>query len=913
MLVIVLVGAVMSQRAPRVAAEPLPPTPAWQITCVDCPKLFGELTDRGLRLDFAGHPHIAYGGDHLYYATHDGSAWRYETVDSSSAVGSAASLALDAAGRPAISYYDALNQDLKFAYRDGSGWHTQTVDSGGPGGDVGMTTALGLDANGRAHIAYSDGTHQSVKYARRGTSGWQLEPIGAANWQVAVISLAVDSAGNPHVSYYAHYLDSSGDDLVYARRGAAGWTVETAVANAGYLWSCSLALDRFDRPHIAYPASGRQSAIAHWTGSAWQIETMTWRGDNPAGLSLAIGADGFPQVSAMVIMQYEPTSWIVEHQYKDAAGWHSTGGYSRRYGQTSLALDASGRPYVGHAEGDTLVLSSLAGAAWQSQQVDVSRNAGKLTSLAMDSSSRPVIAYWPGKIAAWTGGSWAFDDFRPSGEPTGLALALSSDGQPRVAYSWHWSMDIFEENGLDFVERSAAGWQRTALYGGGVWVAIGAPALALDAADAPQIASGIYNEVSPPGGPPYSPPYSIVHFGRTPSGWARAPVDEPGYSDDPPRVSLALNQEGHPIVAYTAPSGNTLKVASNSASGWQIEIVDPAGGGDMSLALDAAGRPRMSYVGAGQLKYATRDPGGWRVVNAAAGNFAQTSLALDASGYAHISAYDPANADLVYAWQDAAGWHVEVVDSQGAVGQGNSLALTAAGQALISYYDASNGDLKLAVRQLPKAGAAAHANVPPTVDGDLADWPALPGVPVDTWNAVDHGGLISGTDDASARCFHQWTATHLYAACRVDDDALVADSGAQWWKDDTLELVYDGLNDNQSYGADDHKYELRIEGGFSDYTAPAHPAVAFALRLRPGGYSMELAIPAAQLGASPMQAGRVIGLNIGLIDDDTGGDAEGWLGWSGNTWRRADLCGDLLLLPPGSEASRGYLPLILRR
>jgi len=76
---------------------------------------------------------------------------------------------------------------------------------------------------------------------------------------------------------------------------------------------------------------------------------------------------------------------------------------------------------------------------------------------------------------------------------------------------------------------------------------------------------------------------------------------------------------------------------------------------------------------------------------------------------------------------------------------------------------------------------------------------------------------------------------------------------------------------------------------------------------------MELAIPAAQLGAAPMQAGRVIGLNIGLIDDDTGGDAEGWLGWSGNTWRRADLCGDLLLLPPGSEASRGYLPLILRR
>jgi hypothetical protein len=552
--------------------------------------------------------------------------------------------------------------------------------------------------------------------------------------------------------------------------------------------------------------------------------------------------------------------------------------------------------------------------AWQITRVDSSGDVGQLTSLAIDPSGRPTIAYAPGKIASWAGASWTFDTFfRAYGDLTGVSLALGGDGRPRVAYSWHWTFDIFEEYGLDFVVRDAAGWQRAVLYQGGVWVRIGQPALALDAVGAPQVASGIYNEVSPPGGPPYTPPYSIVHFLRAGSGWTSTAIDDPSYSDAPGRVDLALDSQDNPVIGYSAPSGNALKIALRDASGWRYEVVDPAGGGDMSLALDAAGRPRLSYARSGQLRYATRDPGGWRIVNVAAGSFAHTSLALDANGYAHISAYDSANADLVYAWQDAAGWHVEVVDSQGDVGQGNSLALNAAGQAMISYYDASNGDLKLAVRQLPKAGVAAHTSVPPTVDGNLADWPALPGVLVDTWNALDYGGLISSAADASARCFHQWTATHLYAACRVDDDALVADSGAQWWKDDTVELVLDGLNDNQSYGADDHKYELRIDGGFSDYTAPAHPAVAFALRTRPGGYSVELAIPAAQLGAIPMQANRVIGLNIGLIDDDTRGEADGWLGWSGNTWRRADLCGDLLLLPPESEPSRGYLPLILRR
>ena len=216
LVLVVMLAAGLLPAAPvaRTSAQPLGP---WEITCVDCPKWFGNLTDRGLRLDAQGHPHIAYGGDHLYYATHDGSAWHYETVDSSSLVGSSASLALDAAGYPYISYYDGLNRDLKFAYWDGSGWQIQTVDSGGPGGDVGMTTALDLDANGWAHIAYSDNTHQTVKYARRETSGWQLEPIGATNRQVMPISLAVDNAGNPHLSYYVHDPVSSRDDLVYAR------------------------------------------------------------------------------------------------------------------------------------------------------------------------------------------------------------------------------------------------------------------------------------------------------------------------------------------------------------------------------------------------------------------------------------------------------------------------------------------------------------------------------------------------------------------------------------------------------------------------------------------------------------------------------------------------------------------------
>ena len=135
-------------------------TGQWTIHCVDCPKQFSDMTDRSLRLDAAGHPHIAYGGEHLYYAWHDGVNWHYETVDDSPGVGTHASLALDADGRPHISYYDRTNSDLKYALWTGSAWSIQTVDSVGY---VGRYSCLALDAGGHPHISYQgDG---DLKYA----------------------------------------------------------------------------------------------------------------------------------------------------------------------------------------------------------------------------------------------------------------------------------------------------------------------------------------------------------------------------------------------------------------------------------------------------------------------------------------------------------------------------------------------------------------------------------------------------------------------------------------------------------------------------------------------------------------------------------------------------------------------------
>ena len=117
----------------------------WITQAVDAPTLFAYMTDRSLRLDSANHPHIVFGGDHLYYGYHNGTSWSIETVDPANGVGLFASIALDASDRPHIAYYDALNGALKYAYWNGAAWVIDTLDQYVLAGGVQITGGVNPD------------------------------------------------------------------------------------------------------------------------------------------------------------------------------------------------------------------------------------------------------------------------------------------------------------------------------------------------------------------------------------------------------------------------------------------------------------------------------------------------------------------------------------------------------------------------------------------------------------------------------------------------------------------------------------------------------------------------------------------------------------------------------------------------
>ena len=124
-------------------------------------------------------------------------------------------------------------------------WAVETVDSAVW---VGQFTSLALDSGGNPHISYEDGSSSDLKYARWTGAAWAVETVDAPGGVGAFTSIALDSSNYPHISYY----DGTNYDLKYARYDGAAWQIETVDSAGDVGRYISLALDSSNRPHISY-------------------------------------------------------------------------------------------------------------------------------------------------------------------------------------------------------------------------------------------------------------------------------------------------------------------------------------------------------------------------------------------------------------------------------------------------------------------------------------------------------------------------------------------------------------------------------------------------------------------------------------------------------------------------------------
>ena len=697
-----------SNEAETPSVEARSATGAWVVECVDCPTNEGSIIEgenniagTSLVVDEAGYPHVAFlrapdgGTGSLYYGFQDAAGWHFDEVRSGGIGGSedTVSLALDSDANPHLGYVSNYGDGVWYAYRDpGDGtWHHESVDVSG------FYASLALDGDGSPHMSYQHNA-TTWTYAHRDAGVWHTKPLAEFSYFAAShTSIAVDGSGHPHIGGNGDLAGAPFQyDMWYATHDGTTWYTGTVDTDIGWHSRLSLKVGDDGCAHIAYyHADEWDLRHAARDMSGWHVETVDSEGLVGLYPSLALGGDGYPHIA-----YYDDTHDDLKAAYQDASGWYSQTLDSKGDVGHYPALDVGGDGYPRvvyyDATNDELKVAYQAVSGWHIEIVDLdvvpAGFVGLHTAIAVGDDAYPHVSYydWSGgnlKYSRREGSGWYSQTVDSDGD-VGLhtSLALAGDGYPRISY-----YDVTNGD-LKYAYQDAFGWHTQTV----------------DSADD----VGRYTSLALDTTAPYTPHISYydathehpkyAYLGA--AAWISVTVGRafPGGT----YTSLALDSSGYPHISYYEHYfGDLIHIRQLNGGSWLESVVVnyPESWNTVgmynSLALDDLDNPYISYHDTflGALRVATGwAPAGWSTMwTVDAGSFQDTSLDID-GGYGRVSYFDATNGRLKYARQDASGWTLQAVDSDGTVGQYTSLALDADGHPHISYYDADRSNLKVA-------------------------------------------------------------------------------------------------------------------------------------------------------------------------------------------------------------------------
>ena len=572
----------------------------WLIDTVDGGKCF---TGGSMALDADGHPHIVYGGDHLYHAYYDGSTWHEEMIDSAAGVGEYANIVIAPNGDIHVLYWDYVkdNQQLSPAWRyatnAGGVWKNQAhplSSSSWP--------QMFVDASGTVHLIYRTGdflwTDQDVAHVSGTYGNWTASQIVAGG--TGYFTSCLDGSGNLHLFYGSDYY------LHHRSWSAGAWTAPEVVDDYSdgkhepSPYSCTVDADGY--LHILHKIWPWVRYATNRSGS-WQAETVegVWNG----GCSGVITTDAAGQVH----IAYGGSDDCRNLRY-------ATGNFGNWNIETADTLSADGRWDLGE-----LSIQLEAGGAVHLNYID---------RYTMDL-----------KHAVRSGGSWSVDTVAENAEDSSMVI----DSANRVHLSYYDS----DAGAIIYAINSGGGWISETIASDSVDVPVGG-ALTTDlsgnshmvyidrAKHIMKYAKGQYGQ------------WQIETFDVAESWWTTP--------------SLATDSTDSLHVAYIAQV--QLRYATNRSGNMEVETLMDAGGRWPALILDGNDRVHIvARDNDSQLIYFTNESGAWESqVLSTLSVSALGGLQTDASGALHV-VYGADDGTLYHLTNASGAWQTSEIGNPG--------------------------------------------------------------------------------------------------------------------------------------------------------------------------------------------------------------------------------------------------------
>ena len=448
---------------------------------------------------------------------------------------------------------------------------------------------LAIGPSDAVHLAFvrTDAGHEGVYDATNEGGSWVVTKVAALGAGAGVTEARVQVAGSGDVD-----VAWAGPDGVFvATRSGGTWgsPVEVSPDPAG---SVDLVRSGADR-HLVFGrlSAGQPAGVAHALsvgGGPWTIEEVDDGAD--ATPRLAVDGDGHLHVA------YLRTSPEPEVRYATNAG----GGWdtlvvtrSWTWVDPAFAVDAAGHHHVAVGRIGTepgLWYGTDAGGGWSMERVTTTPPDGSV-GLVVAPDGTASIAYGESGAgrSAWlatgTPGDWTFTKLA-DGAATGThAIARAANGSLRVAFG----VDVAGKTRIAYATNAGGGWVVTPIGASSSTTEDANPSIALDAAGHAHLA---FEALAT------SPDTTSIEYATNRTGaWVLSKRTTGAPRDVEP--SIAVDAAGHPRIAFLR-AGSGVRLQSSNGSTWTSKTVSTnPNDTDPSIAIDAAGHTHVLYAGGG--------------------------------------------------------------------------------------------------------------------------------------------------------------------------------------------------------------------------------------------------------------------------------------------------------------------------